>query len=186
MSNLIKPILEASYLNQAEAQERMKQYGFTYDNELSNNLNKVFIDANGNPHIAFRGSKRVEDFLIHDPLAVIGLDKFSSRFQDAKKLVGDVERKYGKGANVYGNSLGGRLAETSGAHGNIVTHNKLTGLADIGKTLPSNQTDIRTSNDIPSLLANTQRHNGEIISLPSQYNLVYGHLPESIPNNFSI
>jgi len=50
------------------------------------------------------------------------------------------------------------LAEKSGAHGKIVTHNKGVGILDIGRTIPKNQTDFRNKNDIVSLLSLTQNH----------------------------
>jgi hypothetical protein len=60
--------------------------------------------------------------------------------------------------NVFGDSLGGSLAEKSGASGQIITHNKGVGLGDVFKTIPKNQTDYRNKNDVVSLLSLTQNH----------------------------
>ena len=69
-----------------------------------------------------------------------------------------MESKYIKPVTVFGSSLGGSLAERSGAHGRIVTHNMGVGIMDIGKTIPRNQVDYRNKNNLVSLLALTQPH----------------------------
>ena len=183
MENLnIKPILEASYQNQKEASQSLEKLGYSYDSQLSTNENKVFVDKEGNPHIAFRGSKRLTDFIIDDPLAVLGLEQYSRRFNDAKELTKKVQDKYGSAPDVYGNSLGGKLSESSGTTGKIITHNKLTGLADIGKTIPKNQIDLRSATDPVSLLSLTQSHKGKFINFKPKYSLYAEHLPSAIPN----
>ena len=156
----MKKILQASYLNQKEASNKFQKLGFKYDPELSSNDNKVFVDKHGNPNIAFRGTHklRAKDIL-SDVAVATGLHKYDSRFKEAKHLTKLVEDKYGKPANVYGDSLGGKLSEESGAHGNIITHNKATGILDIGKNIPKRQTDYRNKNDAVSLLSLTQSHN---------------------------
>jgi hypothetical protein len=155
----LQPILQASYLNQGEASEKLKGLGYKYDPELSTNESKVFVDKKGRPNIAFRGSKRiVDDFLGSDLKLALGLEKYDKRFQEAQKLTKLVEEKYQKPANVFGHSLGGTLAEKSGAHGQIMTYNKGVGILDIGKKIPQNQTDFRNKNDIVSVLSLTQNH----------------------------
>jgi hypothetical protein len=162
----IKPILNSSYQNQKEASKSLGKLGYTYDKKLSTNQSKVFVDSEGNPNIAFRGSKTARDWLISDPLLALGLQNLDPRFKEAKALTKKVEQKYGKPADVYGHSLGGTLAEKSGAKGNIVTYNKGVGIGDIGKKIPKNQTDIRTKSDVVSALALTQKHsNGDLINL---------------------
>jgi hypothetical protein len=163
---LIKPILNASYQNQKEASKTLGKLGYTYDKGLSTNQSKVFVDSEGNPNIAFRGSKTAKDWLISDPLLALGLQNLDPRFKEAKALTKKVEKKYGKPVDVYGHSLGGTLAEKSGAKGNITTYNKGVGLGDIGRTIPKNQTDIRAKSDVVSGLALTQKHkNGDLINL---------------------
>ena len=155
----INKILEASYLNQNEASQKLEDLGYKYDPELSTNESKVFLDRKGRPNIAFRGSKRiVDDFLGSDLKLLLGLQKYDRRFQEAKHLTNLVENKYNQPANVFGHSLGGSLGEQSGAHGKIVTVNKGAGLFDIGKQIPKNQIDYRNTNDVPSLLSLTQKH----------------------------
>jgi len=163
---LIKPILNASYQNQKEASKTLGKLGYTYDKKLSTNESKVFVDSQGNPNIAFRGSKTAKDWLISDPLLALGLQNLDPRFKEAKALTKKVEKKYGKPVDVYGHSLGGTISEKSGASGNIITYNKGVGLGDIGRTIPKNQTDIRAKSDVVSGLALTQKHkNGDLINL---------------------
>lgn len=154
----LKPILDASYQNQKEAAKTLAKQGYTYDKQLSTNESKVFVDKKGNPNIAFRGSKTVKDFLLTDTALAFGAEKLTPRFKEAKRLTSLVEQKYGRSADVFGHSLGGSLAEKSGATGKITTFNKGAGIGDIGKKVQSNQLDIRTSTDPVSALALLQNH----------------------------
>lgn len=180
---LIRPILDASYQNQKEARKTLAKHGYTYDKKLSTNESKVFIDSAGNPNIAFRGSKTVKDWLLSDTLLAVGGSKLDPRFKEAKNLTKAVEKKYGKPADVFGHSLGGALAEKSGAKGNITTFNKGAGIGDIGKKIPKNQTDIRTRNDVVSALALTQKHDGDLVNLKTSLlqNPVKAHALDNLP-----
>ena len=155
-------------MDQKEAKQSLNNLGYSYDPELSTNESKVFVDKDGKPNIAFRGSKRVSDFLGSDLKLALGLEKYDRRFKEAKNLTKLVEDKYNQPANTYGFSLGGSLAEKSGAKGNVHTYNKGVGLFDIGKTVPKNQVDVRTTNDPVSMLAATQKHDGRFKEIASQ------------------
>ena len=183
---LIKPILNASYQNQKQAAKTLSGLGYTYDKKLSTNESKVFVDSAGNPNIAFRGSKNAKDFLFSDTLLGLGASRLDPRFTQAKTLTKAVEKKYGKPADVFGHSLGGSLAEASGAKGQIITYNKGVGVAGIGKSVPSNQTDIRAKADIVSALALTQKHNGDLVNLktPILQNPIKAHSLENLPVPF--
>jgi len=161
----IKPILDASYQPKKLAAKTLSKQGYTLDKKLSTNESKVFIDSEGNPNIAFRGSTNAKDFLFSDALVGLGGSRLDPRFTEAKALTKRVEAKYGKPADVFGHSLGGTLAEASGASGKITTFNKGVGYGDIGKSIPKNQTDIRTRNDVVSALALTQKHDGDLVNL---------------------
>ena len=155
----VKKILKISYMNPDQAKSELGSLGYKYDSELSTPESKVFLDRKGRPNIAFRGSKRVvDDFLGSDVKLALGLDKYDKRFQEAQTLTKLAEEKYKKPVNVFGDSLGGSLAEKSGASGKIITHNKGVGIGDIFKTIPKNQTDYRNKNDAVSLLSLTQNH----------------------------
>jgi len=178
----LKKILDASYENPDVAEKTFTKMGYKYDKELSTPESKVFVDKFGKPNIAFRGSKRVvDDFLGSDLKLLLGLEKYDSRFKEAKHITQLVENKYGKDADVYGSSLGGSLAEKSGAKGKIYTHNKGVGIFDIGKTIPNNQTDFRNKNDLVSLLSVTQNHkNNNLITKDT------GNSPTDIIGNHAI
>ena len=178
---LIRPILEASYQNQKEASKTLAKQGFTYDKKLSTNESKVFVDSQGNPNIAFRGSKTVKDWLVSDTLLAVGASRFDPRVKEAKALTKQVEKKYGKPADVFGHSLGGRLAEESSARGKITTFNKGVGYGDIGKTIPKNQTDIRTKADVVSLLSLTQKYNGNQETIKGGLNPIKAHSLDNLP-----
>jgi len=185
----LKPILEASMANQKEAKQQLNKLGYTYDKQLSTNESKVFIDKEGNPNIAFRGSKRIKDFLISDPLLAVGLQNLDPRYKEAKALTKKVEQKYNKPADTFGFSLGGDIASKSGAKGSIITYNKGTGLGDIGKIVPENQLDIRTKTDRVSALNLVQRHpydNLINLNTPLNQSLLEAHDIKNIPTNFIV
>lgn len=152
----LKDILSASYQPQSEAESTLAKRGYKYDKDLSTMESKVFYNPETNkPHIAYRGSTRVSDFVFEDPALAIGFK--TEKQKRAENLAKQVESKYGQSADVFGHSLGGYRAEKSGATGNIYTFNKGAGIYDIGKTISPKQTDIRTSKDIVSLLSIGQK-----------------------------
>lgn len=155
----INKILKASYQDQNQASNKLQKMGYTYDSALSTNDSKVFVDKNGNPNIAFRGTHKFRPKDVLSDLALLtGLDKYNPRFQESKHITKLVESKYGKPVNVFGDSLGGSLAEASGATGSIYTHNKGVGIGGLFKSIPRNQVDYRNTNDVISLGALTQDH----------------------------
>lgn len=180
----IRPILEASYQPKKLASKTLNKIGYTLDKKLSTNESKVFIDSDGNPNIAFRGSKTVKDFLFSDPLLAIGASRLDPRVSEAKALTKKVENKYGKPADVFGHSLGGFLSENSGAKGNITTYNKAAGIVDIGKKIPISQTDIRTNNDLVSALSLTQKYNGNQQTIKGSLNPIKAHGLENLSAPF--
>lgn len=143
----LKTIFEASYQNPNEARKSLENKGFSYVDEYSSPDTKVFLDKQGNPHITFRGTHRIED--VGTDIKV-GLGLETQRHKQAKKIVEEVGKKYQKPVSAYGTSLGGHIAESSGAQ-NIYTYNKAVGIKDIAKKIPKSQTDYRTEKDIVSL-----------------------------------
>jgi hypothetical protein len=182
----LKTLLTASYEPTNKAKDTLQKAGYTLDSSLSNMNSKVFTDSMGKPHITFRGSRHILDWVRDDPLIALGLGRYAPRVQQAKELTKKVEAKYGKSADVFGNSLGGALAERSGAHGKIVTHNKALAFTDIGKLIPKKQTDVRTLNDPVSILGLTQRHSGKFINTAPLINLIDAHLPNALSNKFMV
>jgi len=182
----LKTLLKASYENTKEADKTLQDAGYKLDKDLSSANTKVFLDAMGKPHIAYRGSKHILDWIRDDPLIALGLGNYAPRVQQAKDITKKVENKYHQAADVFGNSLGGALAERSGAHGKIVTHNKAVAITDIGKTIPKKQTDVRTLNDPVSILGLTQKHKGRFVNTMPQNGLVQAHLYTALPDKFLV
>lgn len=158
-----KEILGASYQNQKEATKTLNSLKYRYDKDLSTNTAKVFVDKKGNPNVSIRGSKSARDFLISDPLILLGLSRFDKRTLQTNRLVKKVEEKYKKPVKIYGDSLGGSLAEstnTKNSKNKIYTNNKGTGVGTLFKVIPKNQQDYRRSNDLISVLSLTQKNKG--------------------------
>lgn len=177
----VKDILSASYQSQHDAETALAKHGYRYDNQLSNMENKVFIDPFGKPHIAYRGSRTLKDFVVNDSLIGLGLGQYAPRVIEGQHIAKMAAHKYGVAPSVYGNSLGGYIAERSGTTGQIVTHNKPVVLGDIGRLVPANQTDIRTANDPVSALAITQRHSNPLLQTPARENWLAAHSVENAP-----
>ena len=157
MNNQLRPILEASYSKNKKANSLLAGQNYTLDKRLSTKEAKVFISPNGTPNIAVRGSKSVKDFLISDPLLALGLGNLDPRQKATDKLIKKTKKKYGSDPNLYGHSLAGALIDDAKTKGTITTFNKGTGLNGFGKKIKKNQTDIRTSGDLVSLISKTQK-----------------------------
>jgi hypothetical protein len=170
----LSSLINASYQGTNAGAKTAEKEGFKMDSALSNRKHKVFTDAENNPHVVFTGTRTLGDVITDGALAV-GLGRFTNRFQDSKKLVQKVKNKYNKPVTASGHSLGGSLAEYSGAD-KIITLDKGAGLGDIGRKIKKNQTDIRTGTDPVSLLSLTQT-GGKHITIPktNYANLLYSH-----------
>lgn len=168
-----KDILKASYMPQAKASEYMAKRGYGYDPELSTMQQKVFVSPSGKPIIAERGSTRVSDWLIEDPKALFGLP--SERVKLSKKLNKAAFDKYGVDATNAAHSLGGYIIE-KGARKNsdIYTYNKAAGIPSLYTPISKNQTDYRTTLDIPSALSAFQT-GGEKKTLSGSWNPILSH-----------
>ena len=79
------------------------------------------------------------------------------RQKATNNLIEKTKKKYDKDPNLYGHSLGGALISNAKTTGTITTFNKGSGLGDFGKKIKKNQTDIRTSGDLVSLISKTQK-----------------------------
>jgi len=146
-----------------KAEAELKKSGYTLDKELSGQRAKVYTDANGQPTIAYRGTQNFHDVMT-DFAIPLGLAQYTKRMQHSKSLTKKVEEKYGQPTNAVGHSLGGYLAENSGAHGNIATFNK----ASVGtKNKNSKQVDVRTKRDLVSMFTPKKKSNITIASRSS-------------------
>jgi len=156
MQDYLKDVLSSSYQNKKTAQNTLEKHKIKLDKELSGKEAKVFINEDGTPNIAVRGSKNIKDFLISDPLLALGLSKYDPRKKRTDELIRKVKEKYQKDPNLYGHSLGGGLISGADTKGDIVTFNKGAGLSELFKPIGSNQTDVRTSGDLVSVLSASQ------------------------------
>lgn len=169
--NNLNAIFEASYQNPKIAAETLSKSGYTFDTSLSSPDTKVFVDKSGAPHIAYRGSHRVEDVLTDIKL---GLGYDTKRQKEARETAKAVEAKYGKPATAYGHSLGGALAEGSGVGGKVITFNKAVAAKDVFKSVPKTQTDYRTTRDIVSLPSMFQK-GGKKVLIESKGDVISAH-----------
>lgn len=168
-----KDILKASYMPQAKASEYMAKRGYGYDPELSTMQAKVFVSPSGKPIIAQRGSTRVSDWLIEDPLAAVGIT--SNRVSLAKDLNKATLNKYNTSATNVGHSIGGYLAERGASkNSDVYTYNKAAGIPSLYTPTSKNQTDYRTTLDIPSALSAFQT-GGEKKTLSGSWNPILSH-----------
>ncbi len=152
--------LSASYMKNDKAEKELQKSGYKLDKELSGERAKVYTDANGQPTIAYRGTQNFHDVMT-DFAIPLGLAQHTKRVAHSKTLAKKVEEKYGQPANAVGHSLGGYLAENSGAHGNIATFNK----ASVGsKNKNSKQVDVRTKRDLVSMFTPKKKSNITIAS----------------------
>lgn len=156
-SSELQDLLKASYSRNTPAREIGQKYGFTLDDSLSNAEQKVFIDKTKTPTVVFTGSRKGSD-IITDLALGVGFGSITPRFQRSSALIDKVKSKYsGKPITAIGDSLGGSLAEFVGRKvDKVITTNKGVGFGTIFKKINPNQTDIRSSNDLVSLLSKTQ------------------------------
>ena len=112
--NLLHDLLDSSYKRNKEAEMIGNVHGLKLDHELSNSENNVFVDPDKNSHVVFAGTRKIPD-LLTDASLLLGLEEYHPRFINSKQLIDDkvVKSKYNnKSINAYGDSLGGRIAES--------------------------------------------------------------------------
>ena len=173
-ANKVQDLIEAGYSRTGEAETLGRKYNLTLDKQLSNANQKVYYDKERNPTVVYRGSKNENDAMT-DGLLAIGLENYSTRFRESKNLIDDVRKKYNnKPVTTLGHSLGGSLAEYSGAD-KVVTVNKGVGIGGIGKTISNKQTDIRTDSDLVSVLSKTQNGGKQITIKTKEINPLREH-----------
>ena len=170
----LSSLIKSSYEGTNKGAETAMKEGFRLDRDLSNRQHKVYTDKDNNPHVVFTGTRTLGDVITDGALA-LGLGRFTSRFQDSKRIVNKVKDKYKKPVTASGHSLGASLAEYSGAN-KVITFDKPVGLGDIEHRIKKNQVDIRTGTDPVSLLSFTQS-GGKRITIPktNYANLIYAH-----------
>jgi hypothetical protein len=183
----LKQVLKASYLNQAGAKKSLENQGYKYNDKLSNNEAKVFEDSQGKPIVAFRGTKatKLKD-LRSDFMLGLGLQKYDKRFKDSNALIKQVETHYGQKPTTVSHSLGSALAVHSNPKGVNYTYNRGIGLGDIGKTVPKNTHEYRTSQDLVSGLSHLQRKpHKNVTTFKSQKDPLTAHNLNQLPDELN-
>ena len=90
-TNRIRDLISGSYQRNTGARDIGNKYGLILDDSLSNSERKVYADKQGNPSIVYTGSRKVGDWMTNALLAT-GLERYSTRFRDAKKVMEDVKK----------------------------------------------------------------------------------------------
>lgn len=180
----LKPLLEAGYTTLDNAESVAIMYGYLLDRSLSTENTYVYISIRtGFPLVVHRGSVSASDWWLEDMLIATGITSAfnsSPRLAQAREITARTERKYGKPADAFGHSLGGRIAEYSGANGFIMTYNKATGLFDARAKVGANQIDYRSPKDIVSLISEVQRRDSHIRHIKDT-GLMNSHSVSSLP-----
>lgn len=156
-------------LKNGYAKEKEKEIdGYHVDPSLSGNRTQVLHNADKNHTIvAHKGTDSATDWVTNLRYGLFN-DKSSNRFKHAKKIQREAEDKYKDGTfTTIGHSLGSKLSTESATKGDIITLNGATTPFDIGKKVPKNQTNIRTSYDPVSALQRYQSKNGNEVDIRS-------------------
>lgn len=171
-----KSILNASYMPQKQAADYMSKRGYGYDPELSTMAHKVFVSPTGQPIISNRGSVTAKDWLYEDINAGVGgIFGKTEKVKNVQKLAKKTEEKYGMAPTLTGHSLGGYLAEKGARKGSdIYTMNKAAGIPSAFSMRNENQTDYRTTFDLPSALSAYQS-GGSSKTLSGSWNPIASH-----------
>ena len=158
------------------------------DYDLSTHYVKVYTNKNSNQVVIMhRGTNDFYDVLTDVGLAVN--HKKGYRFDSSKQIQQLAEEKYGpENISVLGYSLGGLLAEMYAGPDvkEIITFNKALVPYDLNRDLPPNQYDIRTKNNLVSILKNVKKHKNDVIISSESYSPLTEHKADTldrIPGN---
>jgi len=151
-SNALKEFLENSYSkNQKETIN-----GFYRDNSLSGQRAQVYNNPiTHETYVVHRGTKGLADIITDFKLSFFPqLYLSSTRYNHAKEIQQEAEKKYGKESiTTLGHSLGAKLSSDIGDKSKeIITYNKPILPYDILNQTKKNETSIRTKLDPVSIL----------------------------------
>lgn len=149
---------------------------FKVQQNLTNDQHTVVNDKKtGRKIVVFKGTNpgNLND-LVSDASLAIGAEKNNKRFQNSRSFLDKVRessKRAGSGSKltVIGHSLGGSLAEYAGNRkkDTVITVNKGSGVRQIGKKIPGNQTDIRSRFDAVSAMSLFNKGPGKKVSTGS-------------------
>lgn len=160
----IKFLVDASY-----APGTQDLADFDVDHALSKDTAKVYKRKGDSKQavVVHRGTQGLGDVAL-DGLALLGHDiSKSKRVRKAKAVQQAAESKYGaENVSTVGHSLGAKIASDVGRESHeIIGVNKFVAPNDVFKTVPKNETNIRTRYDPASALAALQRNTFTIPSV---------------------
>jgi hypothetical protein len=163
----IKDIVDLSY---KKGNKDKAPKGYTLDKELSDDRVKVYKDLNSNQVIvAHRGSDGWRDWLDNARYAFRGEFKSTGTYKEHKKKHDKALDKYGADNVIaVGHSRAGKYVEELNKDRpvkEVLTYNKAAGVTDVFRKNPKNQTDIRTSRDLVSMLNPLQRNSNKIVTI---------------------
>lgn len=157
MSNLTTDTTQKLLYNSYRDKQKNEINGYKRDNDLSGKRVQVYFNDDNDAVVVHRGTQGIHD-LITDFQLGLGMTD-NKRFKHAEKIQKEAEDKYGN-VETIGHSLGGSISEKVGKDSkHITTLNKPVGPIDIFNSVPSNQTDYKTTLDPVSFLRPLQNGN---------------------------
>jgi len=172
----IKDVIDSSYMDESKVPD-----GYVLDPDLSDSRVKVYKDLNSDQVIvAHRGSKGWRDWLDNAYYASTGNIRGSSTYKDAKSRQQKAIDKYGANNIIsVGHSRAGKYVEELNKEQpvkEVITYNKAVAPHDVFQSNPENQTDVRTSKDVVSLLTPLQFSKNKSVVIPvSGWDLLKSH-----------
>jgi hypothetical protein len=162
----IKDVIDLSYTKGKDKAPK----GYVIDKDLSDDRVKVYKDLNSNQVIvAHRGSSGWRDWLDNARYLFKGDMKNTGTYKEHKKKHDRALDKYGADNVIaVGHSRAGKYVEELNKDRGVkevITYNKAAGLHDVLQKNPKNQTDIRTSRDLVSMLNPFQRNSNKIVTI---------------------
>jgi hypothetical protein len=144
---------------------------FKLDKELSSQRVKVYINPTTREgYVIHRGTASIQD-VGNDLKMALGFDiSGSKRVKHAKEVQKKAEKKYGAdNITTIGHSLGSKIASDVGQDSkSIINLNKAVIPSDLNKELSSKETNIRSKNDLISILQPFQKKGKSVtIEIPA-------------------
>jgi hypothetical protein len=165
-ASTLKQFIDLSY----ETNSTQAPAGYTIDKSLSDSRVKVYTsNKNSNVIVVHRGSAALSDWIDNALYATTGNVKSSGTYKQHKKKQDAAIAKYGANNIIsIGHSRGAKYAEELNKDNpvkEVITYNKAAGLHDVRQKNPSNQTDVKTSRDIVSLLTPLQQSSNNVVTI---------------------
>lgn len=141
---------------------------YRVDRSLSGQRAQVYHNPKNNHVIvAHRGTQGMHDWFTDMNYGMWGHGRNTTRFQHAKRIQEEAEKKYGtQNLTTVGHSLGAAIAEDVGQGKHVITLNKPSLLLTTPKH-NARQYDIRTSHDPVSALRPLHAKNN-LLTIPSR------------------